>query len=125
MQNLSLSFNSVNESLQAGDLIFFIPSASSSIGTSGGFDFSNSSPIEVGEVISVNNNEIIVLYDNVANEALQIPPPLSGDYIMFAKNKVVNTSGLKGYYLEAEFKNDSNKYIELFSVGSETTESSK
>ena len=44
---------------------------------------------------------------------------------MFAKNKIVNTTSLIGYYAEIEFKNDSNKKIELFSVGSDIFESSK
>ena len=121
MQHLSLNFNSVNTSLQAGDLIFYISSSNTNV--SGGFDFSNTPPILLGTVVSINNNEVIVLYDNVLNNAAS--PPVTGDYVMFAKDKRVNTSGLKGYYLEATFVNDANGEIELFSVGSEVTESSK
>ena len=47
------------------------------------------------------------------------PPnyPIAGDFIMFSKSKAVNTSGIKGYYAEATFKNYSRGDIELFSVG--------
>lgn len=120
MQYLSLNFNSVNTSLQAGDLVFYIPSASTS--GQGGFSVSNSSPLLFGTVISINNNEVVVYYDSSTNNNAI---PSNGDYIMFAKNKTVNTSGLKGYYLEAEFVNNAKTSIELFSVGSEITESSK
>ena len=51
--------------------------------------------------------------------------PEIGDYLMFMKDKKINTSGLKGYYLEAKFVNDSHTNAELFSVGTEVTESSK
>ena len=46
-------------------------------------------------------------------------------FILFSKTALVNTSGLKGYYAEAQFKNDSTDYAELFLVGSEIFESSK
>ena len=42
-----------------------------------------------------------------------------------AHGKTVNTSGLKGYYLKATFNNSSRNHAELFSVGTEVTESSK
>ena len=51
--------------------------------------------------------------------------PSAQDYIMFAKNHAVNTSGLLGYYAETTFRNNSTDKAELFSVNSEITESSK
>jgi hypothetical protein len=44
---------------------------------------------------------------------------------MFAKNHIVNTSGLVGYFANVRFENNSTSDAELFSVGSEITESSK
>ena len=44
---------------------------------------------------------------------------------MFVKNQVINSSSLVGYYANAKFENDSIAKAELFSVGSEVTESSK
>ena len=44
---------------------------------------------------------------------------------MFAKNKEVNSSSLKGYYAEVKFVNNSNEKAELFSIGSGVSESSK
>ena len=48
-----------------------------------------------------------------------------GDYCMFIKNQVVNMNGLSGYYADVMFENNSNKKVELFSVSSEISESSK
>ena len=49
----------------------------------------------------------------------------AGDFIMFSKNNKVNLSSTLGYYAKIKMINNSNKKCELFSVGAETTESSK
>ena len=64
-------------------------------------------------------NSIIISYDPA------ITPPSVNDYIMFSKNKEVNTSSIKGYYAEVEFVNNSTDDVTLFSIGSEVSESSK
>ena len=48
-----------------------------------------------------------------------------GDYCLFVKNQVINTSSLLGYYADVKFENNSKTKVELFSVGSEISESSK
>ena len=44
---------------------------------------------------------------------------------MFSKNKEVNNNSLLGYYAEVKLINNSTDKIELFTLGSEVTESSK
>ena len=112
-----LNFNdSINTSCQVGDMVYYLNQTSAT----GGFVFGDASDlIQVGPVNAVLASSIIILIDN------SIVSTLSGAYIMFAKDKTVNTSSLIGYYAEAKFVNDSSKKIELFSVGSEVTESSK
>ena len=51
--------------------------------------------------------------------------PSNSDYIMFEKDKQVNSSSLIGYYANVKLTNNSTKKIELFSLGSEVSESSK
>ena len=46
-------------------------------------------------------------------------------FILFTKNNNINSSSLLGYYADVKFENDSLEKIELFSVGSEITQSSK
>ena len=110
---------SINESLQIGDTVYY-----ASTSTSGGFstvDYNNI--VEFGIVVSIGANSIDVVYDemNVAVPTI-VPTP---DFIMFSKNNQVNSSSLKGYYAEIEFKNYRTDKIELFSIGAEVSESSK
>ena len=120
----TLSFGSeINFSLQVGDAVYYSPV--SSVSSEGSFNtVDNYTDIVNFGVVSalLPPNSINVVYDET-----QVNPPSDnpGDYIMFAKNKQVNSSGLKGYYAEVEFNNLSTGRIELFSVGSEVSESSK
>tara|TARA_R100000742_G_C4183954_1_gene18156 strand:- start:92 stop:412 length:321 start_codon:yes stop_codon:yes gene_type:complete len=43
----------------------------------------------------------------------------NGNFLFFAKENEINTSGLLGYYAEIDFTNDSRDYAELFAVNSE------
>ena len=90
----------INDSLQVGDSIFVVKQGDTS--TTNNMSVASKAPIKIGTLLSFSDGGI-----------------------MFAKSKSVNTSGLKGYYLKAVFKNNSTKYAELFSVGTEVTESSK
>ena len=121
---IKIPLDSVNDSLQVGDLIFVLTSSSNQVINN--IDLSYTSPTKIGTVIdldSTSSSPSITI--NFINSATGPCAPESGDYLMFAKDKTVNTSGLKGYYLEATFNNNSTNYAELFSVGTEPTESSK
>tara|TARA_R100001443_G_scaffold33340_1_gene47261 strand:- start:81 stop:473 length:393 start_codon:yes stop_codon:yes gene_type:complete len=119
----------VNTSLQIGDVVYYSPQ-----GTYGSFNTVNNvgTIVTFGVVTAIYNNgstapvvppySIVVLYDET-NPATPVPAP--DDYIMFAKNKEVNSSSLKGYYAEIKFENYSTDKIELFAVTSEASESSK
>ena len=115
----------LNTSLQVGDIVYYSPT-----GGSGGFTTVNSAGslvlFGVVEAIyhdAINNipaNSITVIYDDTT-----ISPPNTGDYITFSKNKQANSSSLKGYYADVKFVNHANEPVELFSIGSEVSESSK
>ena len=51
--------------------------------------------------------------------------PSANDYVLFSKNQAVNTSSLLGYYADVKLENNSKRKVEIFSLGSEITESSK
>ena len=125
-----LTFNSdINVSLQVGDIIYYSPTASV-----GQFNTINSpnTIITFGVCTAIYNEgnpflniapySILVLYDNSNPNT---PPPIISDYIMFSKNKEVESTSLKGYFAEIELVNYSTDKVELFSVGSEVSESSK
>jgi len=109
--------NPVNASLQIGDTVYY-----STISLSGGFDTvlaSNTTEFGIVNFIGPGGFIVKIVYDDT------IALPTTSDYISFAKDKQVNSSSLVGYYAEAKFINNSKEEAELFSVGSEVTESSK
>tara|TARA_R100000908_G_C3634751_1_gene73860 strand:+ start:98 stop:466 length:369 start_codon:yes stop_codon:yes gene_type:complete len=122
MQILNLLIGSpINTSLQIGDYAYF-----SSVGTVPGSGFSTAGQVRFFGVVSDIDHEdfrVMVAYDNTAIPS--IPTPINGDYIMFGKNKAVNSSNVKGYYAEVKFVNYRTDEIELFSIGSEISQSSK
>ncbi len=97
-----------NVSLQVGDTAYFV--------TPNG-NFANSSPKLIGKIDKVRDYNIVI--DNVTNT------PSPDDFIMFSKDPIVNNSSLLGYYASINFVNDSKEKAELFSFGSEFSESSK
>jgi len=72
---------------------------------------------KAGVVTSLTNNTITIDNSGVF--------PSAQDYVLFVKNQVVNTGGLKGYYANVKFENNSKHKVEMFSVSSEVSESSK
>ena len=99
--------NIQNISLQVGDIAYYVTP-----GTSG----YNSDPEIIGKISAIGKNFIIVPTN---------PGVTADDFIMFSKNKAVNNSSLLGYYAEVKLSNDSTDKVELFSIGSEVTQSSK
>ena len=118
MPAILLSFpNILNVSVQIGDIVYYCP-----INSHINFNFGNlNNVIELGVITAIDGNDIIVQTTSTPAP----PAPDMTDFIMFAKNKVVNTSSLVGYYAEVQFVNNSTEKAELFSVGSDVFESSK
>ena len=75
--------------------------------------------VPLGVVVSVEDYEIKIELADVNTG------PYNGDFIFFSKNKTINTSSLLGYYANVKFENNSTNKVELFSIGSEVSESSK
>ena len=73
---------------------------------------------KAGVVINLTSNTITV-------DATGGNPPSINDYILFSKNQAINTSSLLGYYADVKLENNSKKKVEIFSLSSEITESSK
>ena len=99
--------NIQNISLQVGDIAYYVTPDTSGY---------NSDPEIIGKISAIGKNFIIVPTN---------PGVTADDFIMFSKNKAVNNSSLLGYYAEVKLSNDSTDKVELFSIGSEVTQSSK
>ena len=97
--------NPLNQSLQTGDVIYFQK---------------NDDVLEFGECVSIDDSRTIVVVEvpdtNVRPEA--------NSFFMFAKNNVINTSGLVGYHATVTLENTSTELSELFAVNSEVNISS-
>jgi len=61
-------------------------------------------------------------YIKIDNPLTSVDPD---NFIMFSKDNKVNKNSLVGYYAEVKLENNSSSKAELFSIGSEITESSK
>ena len=118
----------INISCQVGDVVYAIAVAPAGVATDAFKKANLASALEIGFIWQINNQEGLIVSATISIDVIQTgagpcgtsPSPCfnPGDFIMFSKNKAANTSGIKGYYAEATFKNAENmKEVELFSVG--------
>ena len=124
MPNLTLIFEkNINISAQVGDIAYYSPTSMVS-------EFQTADEIiRLGKILEISK---ITEGDNAGNYKLvcRIPvgeeyPNTTTDFIFFAKDNVVNSGAILGYYSELKFINDSNENFELYSVNFEVVESSK
>lgn len=121
MQQTTLQFlNTINTSIQVGDIVYYL--VLGTVPNSGMQTASGDNAVLFGIVTNVGSTYIEVIYDDGINGPAV---PSQGDYIMFEKNQQVNSSSILGYYAEVKLVNWSTDKIELFSIGSEVSESSK
>ncbi len=108
IQSITLTFpNPLNVSVQIGDTVYYTN------------DENGQTIVEIGIITAITTHTI------TANILSTTPRPASDSFILFSKTNKANMNGVRGYYAEAQFRNDSIKKIELFSVGSQIFESSK
>ena len=127
MPIINIPFNDpINISTQVGDMVYAVSTASAGGAVDSFIKGSLSNALEIGWIWQIINQE--GLDPNVLPTLKVVQTsnnlPNTGDFIMFSKNKAVNTSGILGYYAEVTFENTSLKDIELFSIGTEVTISS-
>ena len=114
MITINFTGNINNDSLQVGDLAYYVTPS-----PLGGFNQSTSDPVLIGPIEAITGTSIDV-DETIGNG---IPGP--DDFIMFAKDTSINLSGLVGYYAEVKINNNSTDKAEMFSIASEITISSK
>jgi hypothetical protein len=115
MITINFTGNINNDSLQIGDLAYFVTPSSS-----GGFEQSTDDPTFIGPITNIANNSI-----NVNDLSPGGTIPQASDFVMFAKDSSINLSGIVGYYTEVKIINNSTEKAEMFSIASEVTPSSK
>ena len=99
----------LNCSIQIGDFAWF--SIVDSLGIASTYQ-------KLGTITDIDGN-IITVNDPAGTTVA------AGNYFSFTKPIETNESGLKGYYAEVVFENQSSEYVELFAISSEAVISSK
>lgn len=113
MDNITLTFNnSLNVSLQIGDIAYFTDSSNV---------YKGMELDKIGPVVSVDQGANTIVCEISPGQQR----PTQTSFILFAKDNTNNAGSLLGYFARVQFRNDSTEYAELFSVGSEIFESSK
>lgn len=114
MPTLVLTFAApINTSVQVGDTAYYCPVTAN--------ECTQASVVEMGPITALNRSTYIVSIDIAAT----VQNPGTTDFILFSKDAVANVSGLKGYYAETTFRNNSTEFGELFAVSADVNESSK
>ena len=119
------NINNLNTSLQVGDMIY-VTSTSSLLNSSNKRGATINANNRVGILRKIDQNPTIptTYVLSVDNSTPYGATVAVGQFIMFSKYNQ-SDDDIKGYYMEVKLVNNSNKKAELFSLGSEVTESSK
>tara|TARA_R100000734_G_C3305383_1_gene95898 strand:+ start:770 stop:1342 length:573 start_codon:yes stop_codon:yes gene_type:complete len=93
-------------------------------------NFTLSATVTVNDPLALNDVVTIKLLYSIEVDDSNFVNPSSNplvpnSFISFLKNNKVNKKSVKGYYAEVKLTNNSNEKAELFSIGSEISESSK
>ena len=114
MAAITLTFNRpLPEGVQVGDIAWYL-------------DVSEGVEVQMGPIIIISETPVTgTPVTMIINGAAGVNPPTTADFIFYVKDPIAKVGQLKGYYAEVQFRNNSTKYAELYSVGSEIFESSK
>lgn len=68
-------------------------------------------PVYAGYITAINNNDITI------NTTSSLGSILDGNYVMYGRNSVAESSGLRGYYMQYTLENNLGSFVELFGIG--------
>jgi len=102
----------LNISIQPGDTLYASRLSNGQGGTNVPSSSVDTKPKIMGEITAINH-----VTNNITYNPTGGAPNLTNDhYLMFAKNKLVNYSGITGYYAETEYRNYSTLPAEIFAT---------
>ena len=123
MAILTLTFGTgagLNPEIQVGDIAYYSP-----LSTVAGSGFNTVTTGNITKIGNVTDIDKLAKQVSIMVDIGAVTTPSMGDYIMFEKDKRVNSSSLIGYYADVNFVNYSTEKVELFSIGSDFFESSQ
>lgn len=121
MASITILFTGrINTSCQTGDTAYAVDTT-----TDGGFSTNNGSITTIGQVRELAYDSGTNVTTMVCDTSLSDASLVHNKFILFGKDRRVNSSSITGYYGEAKMICDATDYAELFSLNVETSLSSK
>ena len=118
METLDLVFAQLNMSVQVNDTAYFVNS--NDLGTVGGFNVGNNIQL-IGNINAISGNTITVQLEG----PFATEENITGSFVLFSKDNLVELNTIKGYYAQATFKNNSLEKAELYATACDIEESSE
>ena len=119
------NISNLNASLQVGDMIYATPIAGNLFNSGNQSGVNINANNRLGFLRRIDRIQaaigIYILHVDTISPTTTVS---IGEFIMFSKHNQSNDD-VKGYYMEVKLVNDSRQKAELFSLGSEVTQSSK
>ena len=122
MAIFTLSFPSLNVSIQKTDIVYACFIVDDQAGINHPTAAVDTKPFPIGVVDAVNHATGVVSVDDAG---YTYPTLTSSHYFFFSKDRRANMSGILGYYALVEYRNNSKKQVEMFATGTEFSISSK
>ena len=129
--NFTYTFPSLNKSVQVGDLAYYSRVQDNHSGTNHSSAIFDTKPRVLGMITQVNYiTQQIVINTNLGG-GCGICSVLDNNgqnvyhFVFFQKDHRINTSGITGYFLNAEYRNYSRFPAEIFATAVDYVESSK
>ena len=119
---ITLTFSSLNVSIQPTDIVYTCLIRSEQAGVNHPSATVDTKPIDIGVVTAVNHAIGVVSIDDTG---FTYPTLTNDHYFFFSKDRRTSMSGILGYYALVEYRNHSKKQVEMFATGTEISISSK
>ena len=129
MPDITLNFPApLNVSVQTGDTVYYINATENIAGFT--THNANDAMVEIGPIktITLIDNNLDGIQETVqmiVDMDDNVTEPTTTDFIFFSKDRSVIEASILGYYAKFKFTNNSRQKAELFSIGSDVSESSK
>ena len=123
----TLTFNNLNMSVQVGDVAYYSLVDNNQSGTNHPTASQNTKPYVLGLITQVDYINFIITVDTSLAGGCGPCSVLTGlsYYVFFQKHHQINTSGIIGYFMDAEYRNYSTLPAEIFATAVDYVESSK
>ena len=122
MAIFTLSFPSLNVSVQPTDVVYACLTRDDQAGVNHPSATVDTKPFPIGVVDAVNHGAGEITVDNTG---YTYPAITSEHYYFFSKDRRTSMSGILGYYALVEYRNNSKNQVEIFATGTEFSISSK